>query len=156
MQKVLAIVAMWILGAPIYLPWLLARLGLYKRWYFAPFMPPFSWRGWIQLWPISAFFVFTPCIALLPIGDDLFITVIAGIGISGVIIALVLVLWTPSWAKPTWQRRLEDRYSHEEISRFIQVWRGMDFKEWSRLIETEEGTKTLVRMARGNSYEEEG
>lgn len=149
MNKLLGIVGMWLLGVPIYLPWLLARLGIYKRWYFAPFIPPFSWRRWIQLWPLSAVFVCAPFIALSPLSDDIFMKMWAGVGITGVVLAVVMVLWTPGWAKPTWQRRLEDRYSHEEISDFIRVWKQMDFREWGRLIETEEGLEQLVQRARG-------
>jgi hypothetical protein len=138
---------MWLLGSPLYLPWLLARLGIYKSWYFAPFMLPFSWRGWIQLWPMSAFFIFTPCIALMPMSDDIAMKLIAFIGITGVVLAFVMALWNPRWAKPAWQRRLEDRYSYETINNFIEVWRQMDFAEWSQLVETEEGLEKLVKIA---------
>jgi hypothetical protein len=146
-DKMMATLVAWLLGSPIYLPWLLARLGLYKSWYFAKFIPPFSWRGWIQLWPLSAVFVCMPFIALLPVNDDLFMTLWAGIGVGGIIFAIVLVIINPRWAKPAWQRRLEDRYSYEMINNFIEVWRQMDFAEWSQLVETEEGLEKLVKIA---------
>lgn len=147
MEKIAAIFVSWLIGLPIYLPWVLARLGLYKRWYFAPFIPPFSWRGWIQAWPMSAFLVFFPIIAILPIGDDQFTLVLGLIGGTGIAIALFIMVWTPRWAKPAWQRRLEDRFSHEQISEFIRTWRKLLFSEWCELIETEKGMLELVDYA---------
>ena len=146
-NKILATLAMWLLAVPIFLPWLLARLSVYKRWYFAPFIPPFSWRGWIQLWPLSAFFICIPFLALTPLSDDMFMKSIVVVGVLGVIGAFVIVVWTPGWAKPAWQRRLEDRFSHEQISAFISVWRKMPFSQWSDMIETEEGMLELADYA---------
>jgi hypothetical protein len=149
MDKLLAVCVMWLLGAPIYLPGLLARWGVYKSWYLVPWMPPFAWRGIVYMWPFSAVFVCYPFIALSPLSDDAVMKVWAGIGIGGAIFAIILGLWRPRWAKPAWQRRLEDRYDHDEIATFVRVWRQMDRKEWGRLIETEEGLKQLVERAGG-------
>lgn len=149
-DKLLAILIMWLIGAPIYLPGLLARLGIYKNWYLVPFMPPFAWRGIIYMWPFSAFFICYPFIALSPLSDAQVMRVWVGIGILGLIISVIIGLWQPRWAKPTWQRRLEDRYDYDEIKFvFIPAWRKMDRKEWGRLIETEEGLEELVSIARG-------
>jgi hypothetical protein len=148
-DKFLAVCVVWLLGAPIYLPWLLSRLGFYKGWYLAPSMPPFVWRGSIHLWPLSAVFVCYPLIALSPLNDDAVMKVWAGVGIASFILTLVLGVCNPRWAKPAWQRRLEDRYSHDEIATFVRVWRQMNRKEWGRLIETEEGLKQLVERAGG-------
>ena len=149
LNKLLGTLLMWIIGAPIYLPWLLARLGIYKGWYLAPFLPPFSWRRWIQLWPASAVFVCYPLIALSPLSDHAVMTVWAGISVAGVVLAVVMVIWNPGWAKPAWQRRLEERYTHRQINKFLETWRHMDHDEWGRLIETEEGLEELVKRAQG-------
>ncbi len=150
MEKILAIFLLWLMGAPIYLPGVLARIGVYKSWYLAPFMPPFSWRRSIHLWPISAIFVCAPFMSLLPLNEDERLQVLAGIGIASVILAIALVIWNPRWAKPLWQRRLEDRYEYDEIKFiFIPAWRQMNRKRWGKLIETDEGLETLVRIARG-------
>ena len=149
MEKTLAVLLLWLMGAPIYLPGLLTRIGLYKNWYLVPFMPPFAWRGIVHMWPFSAFFVCYPFIALSPLNDDQVMQAWAGIGIVGLIASAILGLWQPAWAKPTWQRRLEERYDSDEIKFvFIPAWRKMDRKEWGRLIETEEGLAELVRRAR--------
>lgn len=132
---------------PIFLPWLLARLGYYKRWYLAPFIPPFSWRGWIQLWPLSAFFICIPLLALTSISDDVFMKSIVVVGTLGVIFAFLMVNKTPSWAKPEWQRRLEDLFSYEQISAFINSWHKLPFPKWSEMINTEEGMLELVDYA---------
>ena len=150
MEKILAIVLLWLMGMPIYLPGLLARLGVYKNWYLIPFMPPFAWRGIVYMWPFSAFFVCAPFMSLLPLNEDERLQVLAGIGVVGLIFAIILALRQPSWAKPKWLRRLEDQYDYDEINLiFIPAWRKMDRKRWGRLIETEEGLRTLVRLARG-------
>lgn len=70
-------------------------------------------------------------------------------GVIGTILGIVIADVSPGWAKPTWQRRLEERYSKEEINEFLQVWRKMDQQEWARLIGTDEGLEELVRIARG-------
>ena len=147
MDWVIGSLLLWLLSMPVILPWILAKIGTYKRWYFAPFMPPFSWRRWIQLWPASAVFVCAPFIGLLPIAIELRMKIWAAIAVVGVILAIVMVLWTPGWAKPAWQRRLEDRFSHEQISAFISVWRKMPFSQWSDMIETEEGMLELADYA---------
>ncbi len=110
-------------------------------------MPPFSWRGWIQLWPASAVFVCYPVIALSPLSDDVVMQLWAIVSLVGIALALIMTLWTPRWAKPAWQRRLEDRFSHEQISAFISVWRKMPFSQWSDMIETEEGMLELADYA---------
>lgn len=148
MNKLLGVCIMWLLGAPIYLPGLLSLLGVYKGWYLAPFIPPFSWRRSIHAWPASAVFVCYPIIALSPLSDDAVMKVWAGVGVAGVVFAVALMIWNPRWAKPAWQRRLEDRYSHDEIDRlFVPAWRKMNRREWGRLIDTEEGLEQLVQMA---------
>lgn len=138
---------MWGFAAPLYLPWLLARLGYYKKWYLAPFIPPFSWRGWIQVWPLSLFFVGSPFLALLPLTGNQRIMIWGILGIIGLLLTIIMILWTPGWAKPAWQRRLEDRFSHEQISAFISVWRKMSFSQWSDMIDTEEGMLALADYA---------
>ena len=148
-EHIIGTIIFWVIGAPIYLPGLLSRLGIYKNWYLVPFMPPFAWRGIIYMWPFSAFFVCAPFIALSPLSDHLYMRVWASIGIVGLIASVILGLWRPRWAKPTWQRRLEEQYDSNEIKFvFIPAWRKMDRKEWGQLIETEEGLEKLVRMAR--------
>jgi hypothetical protein len=150
MEKILAILLLWLMGAPVYLPGVLARLGIYKSWYLVPFMPPFAWRGIVHMWPFSAIFVCAPFMSLLPLNEDERLQVLVGISIAGAILAVIIGLWQPRWAKPTWQRRLEDRYDYDEIKFvFIPAWRKMDRKEWGRLIETEEGLEELVSIARG-------
>ncbi|MDY7076796.1 MAG: hypothetical protein SXV54_07705 [Chloroflexota bacterium] len=65
------------------------------------------------------------------------------------LLCLVFAIWQPRWLKPTWQRRLEDQYSQAEINTvFRPAWRKMNHREWSHLIETEEGLEQLVQMAR--------
>lgn len=149
MERLAAAIVSWLIGAPIYMPWLLARLGFYKGWYLAPFIPPFSWRRWILVWPMSAFFVCMPFVGLLPLSPDDKLNVLATIGVIGFVFAILLILWNPRWAKPAWQRRLEERYTHRQINKFLDVWRHMDRSEWGRLIETEEGLEELVRRAQG-------
>ena len=148
-NKLLGIIIMWLLGAPIYLPWVLSQLGFYRGWYLVSFMPPFIGKWTIHLWPLSAVFVCYPFIALSPLNDDVVMKVWAGVSIAGFILTLVLGICNPRWAKPAWQRRLEDRYSRDEIAEFLRVWRQMDRREWGRLIETEKGLKQLVKMAGG-------
>jgi hypothetical protein len=149
-DKLLAVFAMWLVGAPIYLPGVLNLLGIYKGWYLAPFIPPFSWRRSIHAWPASAVFVCFP-ITLLPLSDDAVMKILASVGVAGVVFAITLMIWNPRWAKPAWQRRLEDRYSRDEIDLlFMPAWRKMNRKEWGRLIETEEGLEQLVQMARSS------
>ena len=68
---------------------------------------------------------------------------------SGAVLAVVMIVWTPGWAKPKWQRYLEDRYSWREIrGTFIPVWRKMDRQEWATLLDSEAGIRELVRRAR--------
>ncbi|MEA3396498.1 MAG: hypothetical protein U9R05_03455 [Chloroflexota bacterium] len=78
----------------------------------------------------------------------------ASVSVAGIVLTVVLGTWNPRWLKPAWQRRLEDRYSRDQIETFIRVWRQMDRREWGRLIETEEGLEELVRRARGPYWRE--
>jgi hypothetical protein len=137
------------IGALLLLPSLLVRLGVWKTWYLAPSIPPFTFKRSFHLWPFALMFLCTPLIAILPLGDQAFELVIASIGIAGILLGIGLAVWAPRWAKPAWQRRLEDRYHHDEIATFVRVWRQIDRKEWGRLIETEEGLKQLVERAGG-------
>jgi hypothetical protein len=60
-----------------------------------------------------------------------------------------MILWQPRWAKPDWQRYLEDNYSWSEIRNvLIPYWRQMDRSTWNTLMDSEEGIDKLVRMAR--------
>jgi hypothetical protein len=90
-----------------------------------------------------------PLLAVLPADSDTSMNIVAGIGVAGIVIGIILAFWAPRWAKPAWQRRLEDRYSYAEINTFLPVWQRMDHKEWGRLVGTEEGLKKLVEKARG-------
>ena len=92
------------------------------------------WGRAVYMWPVSIFFFFVPFLAILPISDELAMNIIGIVAIVGVILAIVMVGWTPGWAKPDWQRYLEDKYTWSEIrSTFIPVWRKMDRKKWSQL-----------------------
>jgi hypothetical protein len=149
MDRLLVFCVAWLIGAPVYLPDLLARLGVYKVWYFAPFIPPFSWKRSIHAWPASAGFICLPFLLFSSLSDEAVMLAFASLTFTGVLFAAVLMIWNPRWAKPLWQRRLEDRYSREEINEvLIPAWRGMNHREWGRLIETEEGLEQLVEMAR--------
>ena len=126
------------------------RFGKWKDWYLSPTVPPFAFKRAVHLGiPFSFFFLFAPFLALVPVAPDTKLNIWAGIGVTGIVGGIVLAVWAPGWAKPEWQRRLEDRYNHDEIAEFLKVWRQMDRKEWGRLIETEEGLRQLVEMAEG-------
>ena len=156
MEKVLASIVSILLGSPLYLPYIFARTGHYKRWYLAYFAPPFMWGKAIYAWPASAFFVFTPIISLLPISDDVFMMVIGIIGVMGGILGFLMILWQPRWAKPPWQAYLEATYQWWEIRRvFIPYWRQMDRQTWNMLMDSEEGIDELVAMARQAQAKEE-
>ncbi|MFZ1396769.1 MAG: hypothetical protein WAS33_07725 [Candidatus Promineifilaceae bacterium] len=153
MEKAAASIVSILIGAPLYLPWIFARLGKYKRWYLAYFAPPFMWGKAIYAWPMSAFFISTPIIGLLPITPESRTLVWGIIGIIGVILGFLMILWQPKWAKPDWQRYLEDKYAWREIRGvFIPHWRQMDRQTWNRLMDSEEGIDELVRMAREKTY----
>ena len=66
----------------------------------------------------------------------------------GIIITPIIIIWTPSWAKPKWQRYLEENCSQEEIRVFIPVWREMDKQEWSDYLDSEEGIDKLLKITR--------
>ena len=153
MEKVAASFVSILLGASLYIPWIFARLGKYKRWYLAYFAPPFMWNRAIFAWPASAGFVILPIIGLLPISPDLRTLILGIVGVTGVLIGFLMMLWPPEWAKPTWQNYLEDKYSWLEIRRvFIPYWRQMDRQTWNRLMDSKEGIDELVRMAREKAY----
>jgi len=136
-------------GLPLYLPWVLVRFGKYKRWYLALFIPPFSWSRSIYLWPASLFFVSMPCVALLPIDsrENALISTL----FLGIILAFVMMIWPPGWAKPKWQRYLEANYSQEQIRRCIPLWREMERRQWSQLLDSEAGIDELVSMGMPSS-----
>ncbi len=153
MEKVAASFVSILIGTPLYVPWLFARFGKYKRWYLAYFAPPFMWNKAIFAWPASTGFVVLPVIGLLPISSDLRTLILGIIGVSGVLVGFLMMLWTPRWAKPIWQRYLEDNYDWLEIRRvFIPHWRQMDRSTWNTLMDSEEGIDELVRLAREEKY----
>lgn len=148
MKFILGTLLMWGISAPVFLPWLLARLGYYKRWYLAPFAPPIMWGKAIYGWPISLFFLVGPLVALLGIKGDLALTIMSWLSILSIVLAFLMLLWTPRWAKPQWQLYLEDNHSYQEIRQvFIPAWRKMDRHEWSQLLDSESGIRKLVRIA---------
>jgi hypothetical protein len=126
------------------------RCGWYKTWYIKRVYPPFTYRAaQYFIFPISLFWFTFPVVGLLPIPKETK-SILGLVGVCGSpALCLILAIWQPRWLKPTWQRRLEDRYSREEINTvFRPAWRKMNHREWSRLIETEEGLEQLVQMAR--------
>jgi hypothetical protein len=140
----------WLLGSFLFVPGLLVRLGKWKDWYLSPTIPPFAVKRFVYMgMPASLFFLCMPLLAIMPVGSDTGENLIAGIGVAGFAIGIILAFWAPRWAKPAWQQRLEDRYSHSEINAFLPVWQHMDHKEWGWLIGTEEGLKQLVEKAGG-------
>lgn len=148
MEKLLASILSFAFGAPLYLPWILARMGIYKGWYLAYDIPPLIWKRAIFMWPASAVFVSPPFVALLGLKGDNFGTAVAIASVLGIILAVIMAIWTPGWAKPKWQRYLEDHYSRQEIRSFIPAWRKMDRRSWSQLLDSEAGIEQLVAMAR--------
>jgi hypothetical protein len=137
-----------VLGCPLYLPWVLARLGIYKRWYVARFIPPFSWSRAVYFFPASAFFLSIPCIALLPVEGNTRSNISVFIAFAGFALAPIIAIWTPRWLKPDWQRYLEDNYNQTEIRTFIPIWREMEKQEWSAYLDSEEGIDELVAITR--------
>ena len=92
---------------------------------------------------------------MLPLSDDAFMIVLGWTSLVGGILGLVMIIWTPAWAKPKWQRYLEDKYSWREIRGvFIPAWRKMERKQWGQLLDSEEGIEELVRIARQQSGQE--
>jgi hypothetical protein len=150
MEKLVAMVVTWMLGLIVALPNLLMRAGFWKSWYLSPTIPPFAVKRMLYLGiPFSLFFWCLPIVLLLPIDDQAAMAWSGRIGIAGVLLGIAIAFIAPSWAKPAWQRRLEDRYDQDEIAIFVRVWQQMDRKEWGRLIETEEGLKQLVERSGG-------
>jgi len=81
------------------------------------------------------FFWSAPFLALIPNGE-VGSAIWGYIGVVGAVSGLIIAIWTPRWAKPRWQQYLEDTYSKAEIRRYIPVWRVMDAKQWSNLLDT--------------------
>jgi len=148
MGKVLASLLMFAFGAPIYLPWVLARFGKYRGWYLVPFVPPFIWNRLLYIFPLSAVFVCAPFIASLPVDGDTYMSLWGWASMLGIIVTPIIVIWTPRWLKPNWQRYLEDNYSQDSIRAFIPVWREMDKQEWSAYLDSEKGIDELVKITR--------
>lgn len=139
----------FLFGISFAVPWFLVRIGVLKAWYLAPFMPPLIWGRAIFGWPVGTMFIALPFLPLLGLQGDAGTTVAGYIGIVGLALAFVMIIWTPGWAKPKWQRYLEDKYSWREIRGiFIPAWRKMDRKQWGQLLDSEEGIEELVRIAR--------
>ena len=69
--------------------------------------------------------------------------------LTGLVLAIIMMIWTPKWAKPKWQYYLESKYTQSEIrNTFIPAWRKMDQQEWGNLLDSEEGIAELVEYAR--------
>ena len=140
---------LFLFGFSFAVPWIFVRIGLYKSWYLAPAMPPLIWGKAIYGWPIGLMFVSLPFIYLFGLRGDEGLSVAAFIGVLGVILAIIMIVWTPSWAKPAWQRYLETNYTWREVRGvFIPAWRKMDPWEWSAMMDTEEGIEELIKQAR--------
>lgn len=94
-------------------------------------------------------FIFLTFIHLTGVSDDIFMSMIGTVGITGVFLGIVMIIWTPGWAKPAWQRYLEENYTWQEIRGvFIPTWRKMNRREWTTLMDSEEGIEELVSRAR--------
>lgn len=148
-------VTLILFGFSFAIPWLIVRLGVWKSWYLVPFMPPLIWGRAIYGWPVGLMFIALPFLPLFGLQGDDFTGVSGYIGIAGVVLAFIMIIWTPGWAKPKWQRYLEDNYSWREIRGiFIPTWRKMDWKQWGQLLDSIEGIEELVRIARQQSGQE--
>jgi hypothetical protein len=144
-----ATIVSFLLGAPLYLPWLFVKFGRYKTWYLAPALPPLIYGRALYGWPLCAVFISPPFVALFGYSGDEGLEIIAVIGLIGVVCGFWMIIWTPDWAKPFWQRHLESAYSYQEIRTvFLPAWRKMDRREWSNMMETKEGIEELVVYAR--------
>ncbi len=155
MDALWASIASFLLGFSFAVPWLIVRAGRWKSWYLAPLMPPLIWGRAIYGWPVGLMFIALPFLPLFGLQGDDFTAVSGYIGIAGVVLAFIMIIWTPAWAKPKWQRYLEDKYSWREIRGiFIPAWRKMDRKQWGQLLDSEEGIEELVRIARQQSGQE--
>lgn len=148
MEQVMASLLAFAFGAPIYMPWVLARFGKYRGWYLAHFVPPFVWSRSVYFFPLSAVFVCAPFLALIPVDVDTRGSLWGIASMLGIIVTPIIVIWTPRWLKPNWQRYLEDNYSQDEIRAFISVWREMGKKEWSTYLDSEEDIDELVKITR--------
>lgn len=94
-------------------------------------------------------FILGPFVGLIPITTEQRGEIIGYIALAGMIATAWMLIWSPGWAKPFWQRYLESTYSYGEISGvFLPVWRQMDRWEWSKKMETKEGIEELVAYAR--------
>ena len=148
-RYLLGTMLMWALGSPLYFPWILVRYGKYKSWYLTHLFPPFIGGRAIYAWPLCAFFIFSPILAMLPIDDETFMNALGVISLASIFFAAYMMIWTPKWAKPKWQRYIEANYSFREIRNvFVPAWRRMDRYEWSIQLDSEEGIQELVQLAR--------
>ena len=155
MQQLLGTLILWSFAAPLLIPWIMIRIGKFKSWYLAYSAPPFMWGRAFYGWPATAIFIFSPILAMLPISDDVFMTLVAWLSVIGVLFGIIMIIWTPNWAKPDWQRYLETNYSWLEIRGvFIPAWRKMNRKEWTILLDSEVGIEELVQYARESQKQE--
>lgn len=149
MQILKGIFLSWLLASIFIVPHLLIRLGKWKDWYLSPTVLPFAFKRGVHLGiPFSFLFLFAPCMAFVPGDPYTKLGILLSISAVGFISGIVLALSEPHWAKPGWQRQLEERFTRDEIAAFLPIWRHMDHQKWGRLIETEEGLEQLVQMAR--------
>ena len=147
-----ASVISFLFGFSFVVPWIFVRMGLWKTWYLVPFVPPLIWGRALFGWPVGLMFIVLPFLPLVGLQGDAFTAMSGYIGMGGLVLAIIMILWTPGWAKPTWQRYLEDKYSWREIRAvFIPAWREMDRKQWSQLLDSEQGIEQLVKLAREKS-----
>ena len=87
MNFLLGILIFWLLGFVFSLPWVLVRLGIYKRWYLAPSLPPIIWGNAVfAMVPASAFLWSYPLIAF----GGIFVAIVTYISFSGPIVGLIL------------------------------------------------------------------
>ncbi len=136
------------LGFPIYISWILARIGFYKRWYLARFIPGLSFSKSIYIFPFSLFFLIFPVLVFIE-DDNIGYFIWSSAAIVGLILSIYMVFWTPRWAKPRWVLYLEDKYGEFEIKHiFIPEWRKLDKLAWSAKMDTPEGIEEMVAHAR--------
>lgn len=148
-DRLLASISSILFGVFFMLPWVMVRSGKHKRWYLAPFAPPLMWGRAVYMWPMGTFFLVLPFLPLFGFQKDALNNASGIIAITALVFAIIMIGWTPDWAKPKWQRYLEDKYTWSEIrGTFIPAWRKMDRKEWATLLDSEAGIRELVRRAR--------
>ena len=143
----LVILVVFLISSPIYLPWILFRIGRLKRIFVAPRLPPVLWWKGIYGWPLSLVIISPPFFYLAGFRGEEILEATATLSSGAIIFALLLIIWTPNWAKPKWLRYLSKNYAHDEIARFVPVWRQMG-NEWAELMDSEDGIDKAVRFAR--------